>query len=83
MNDELPEGWASATLGVVAGVNPRHPRDLDDDLMVTFVPMPVVSETDWTLNATQERPFGEVRTGYPGERLVPWVASVRVSCWAQ
>lgn len=64
MNDDLPEGWRSTTLGVVAEVNPRHPRDMDDDLMVTFVPMPVVSESDWNLAANQERPFCEVKTGY-------------------
>ncbi len=64
MNDELPEGWARAPLGEVAGVNPRHPRDLDEDLIVTFVPMPAVSESGWKLAATRERPWHEVRTGY-------------------
>jgi type I restriction enzyme S subunit len=64
MNDDLPDGWTSAALGVVAEVNPRHQRDLDDDLMVTFVPMPDVSESDWKLEATKERPLREVKTGY-------------------
>ena len=64
MNDELPEGWARTTLAEIAVVNPRHPRDLDNTLMVTFVPMPLVSESDWKLKATQERPLQEVRTGY-------------------
>jgi type I restriction enzyme, S subunit len=64
MSDALPEGWTCTTLGVVGNVNPRHPRDLDDDLIVTFVPMPVVSESDWKIAAVQERPIGEVKTGY-------------------
>ena len=64
MNDELPEGWTLTTIGGVAEVNPRRHRDLDDDLIVSFVPMSTVSETNWRLAASQERPLREVRTGY-------------------
>jgi len=64
MNGDVPEGWTFTTLGEVAQINPRHSRDLEDDLLVTFVPMPAVNEATWELSANQERALGEVRTGY-------------------
>ena len=61
---ELPEGWAEAAIADVAEVNPGHPKDLEDDLTVSFVPMPALSEISSKLDTEQERPFGTVRTGY-------------------
>jgi len=64
MNDELPQGWTTATLDEIAEINPRHPVNLDAALPVTFVPMPAVSETNWVFQFTEVRPLGEVRKGY-------------------
>jgi len=64
MNDELPQGWTTATLDEIAEINPRHPVNLDAALPVTFVPMPAVSENNWAFQFTEERPLGKVRKGY-------------------
>lgn len=64
MSDGLPEGWALATLDEIAEFNPRHPSALDSGLQVTFAPMSAVSETNWVLRPTNERPLGDVRKGY-------------------
>jgi type I restriction enzyme S subunit len=64
MTGEILEGWTTTSLGAVAEVNPRHPRDLEEDTMVSFLPMPVISESDWNIGVTQERAFREVKTGY-------------------
>jgi type I restriction enzyme S subunit len=64
MTDGLPAGWALTTLGEIAQFNPRHSKDLEDDLPVTFAPMPALDEKRWKLDAQQERPLGEIRNGY-------------------
>ncbi|MEO6786450.1 MAG: restriction endonuclease subunit S, partial [Chthoniobacteraceae bacterium] len=64
MSGELPMGWTMTRLYEIAVLNPRHPRDLDGKLTVTFVPMPAVSETSPLLETSQERALDTVRTGY-------------------
>jgi type I restriction enzyme S subunit len=61
---DLPNGWTTATLDEIAEINPRHSSNLDTRLSVTFVPMPMVSETSWRFRGTKDRPLGEVRNGY-------------------
>lgn len=60
----LPQGWASAPLGTIAEVNPRHPKGLDETILVTFVPMAGLSESKSDFQFTEERPLGEVRKGF-------------------
>ena len=60
----LPKGWAVAAIGEIADINPRHPRDLEDSLSVTFVRMPALSEVSSKFDSTEERSLGEVRKGF-------------------
>ena len=64
MSDDLPQGWASAPVGMIAEINPRHPKGLDDAMPVTFVPMAGLSESQPAFQFTEERPLGEVRKGF-------------------
>jgi type I restriction enzyme S subunit len=64
MSEQLPQGWVIASLGEVAGINPRHSKGLDDTMPVTFVPMAGLSEAKPTFQFTEERPLGEVRKGF-------------------
>lgn len=64
MIDELPEGWATATLGEVAAINPRHPKGASDAMPVTFVRMAGVSASQPEFEVTEVRPLGEVRKGF-------------------
>ena len=64
MNGELPQGWITTPLSEIAEINPRHPKSIDDAMLVTFVPMAAVSESKPTFQFTEERPLGEVRKGF-------------------
>jgi type I restriction enzyme S subunit len=64
MNGELPNGWVTTQIDDIAEINPRHGSNIGDGKLVTFVPMPLLSETIPEFDATTERPFGEVRKGY-------------------
>lgn len=64
MNGELPDGWASAKLGEIAIINPRHPQDVSDRIPVTFVRMSGVSALQPDFESTEERPLGAVRRGF-------------------
>ena len=57
------KGWGLTTLGECCEVNPKRPRNIDDDLMVSFVPMPAVSE-DGKINCSDIKPYKEVRKGF-------------------
>jgi type I restriction enzyme S subunit len=60
----LPRGWAIASLESIADINPRHPRDLEDSLPITFVRMPALSEIAPQFQFTEERELGKVRKGF-------------------
>lgn len=64
MKEDLPKGWAMAPVSWVATVNPRHPRDLDDNLEVSFAPMACLSESSPRMDGITHRPLGQVRTGF-------------------
>lgn len=64
MNGELPNGWAITRIEDIAEINPRHDTTIDDRKLVTFVPMPAVSEDVPELDVSKQRPFGEVKQGY-------------------
>ena len=57
------KGWGLTTLGRCCELNPKKPRDIDDDLMVSFVPMPAVSE-DGRMNCSELRPYKDVKKGF-------------------
>lgn len=57
------KGWGLTTLGRCCELNPKKPRDIDDDLVVSFVPMPAVSE-DGRMNCSELRPYKDVKKGF-------------------
>jgi type I restriction enzyme S subunit len=61
---DLPKGWAEAKIEEIAEYNPKHSKDLADDLPISFVPMPVVSESSPNIGTHGTRRYGEVRKGY-------------------
>ena len=64
MSDALPEGWIAAPLSDIAGINPRHPKGLDDAMPVSFIPMSAISVSQPNFQFMEERPLGEVRKGF-------------------
>ena len=60
---EDTKGWGITTLGKCCELNPRRPKDIDDELMVSFVPMPAVSE-DGHMDCTDIKPYKEVKKGF-------------------
>jgi hypothetical protein len=51
-------------LGAVADINPRHPKGIDDTMLVSFVPMAGLNESQPGFQFKAERPFGTVRKGF-------------------
>lgn len=64
MSDAFPQGWTTSALGEIAVINPRHPKGLDDSMLVSFVPMSAVSESKPEFQFVEERPLGKVRQGF-------------------
>jgi len=64
MIDELPQGWASAPLGEMAEINPRHRKGLDDSMPISFVRMAALSESKPEFESLEARTLGEVRKGF-------------------
>lgn len=68
MSDEttsLPSSWERTTIGAVASVNPAGSTvSVDDDRLVTFLPMAAVEELTGRVDLTTSRRFGEVKKGF-------------------
>jgi len=64
MSRALPQGWAVVSLNEISQINPRHPKDLDDSISVSFAPMAALSESKPQFQFLEERPLGEVRKGF-------------------
>ncbi len=64
MTDELPRGWIARPLSELSEINPRHPSTVEPSTLVSFVPMPCLSESSPDIGPTEDRPLGDVRTGY-------------------
>jgi type I restriction enzyme S subunit len=64
MSKELPKSWSKASFLEVAEINPRHPKDLDDSLVISFAPMVAISECKPEFNFLEDRSLGEVRKGF-------------------
>lgn len=61
----LPPSWATTQLSDVVTLNPRvESSTIDDELLVSFVPMRAVGAGTGLVNATITRPWAEVRRGY-------------------
>ena len=57
------KGWGLTTLGQCCELNPKRPRGINDETMVSFVPMPAVSE-DGKIDCSDIRSYKEVRKGF-------------------
>lgn len=60
---KLPLGWRLGTIDELAAIDPRIPRDLNDEMEVSFVTMDDVSEQGGITNRTIKS-FSEVKNGY-------------------
>ena len=62
---ELPKGWAAERLGRIAEINPPQPTvSIDDDDMVSFIPMAKVQAESGFIDTPDVRPWAEVKKGY-------------------
>jgi type I restriction enzyme S subunit len=63
---EVPATWRRVRLGEVCEINPRLPSEakLDDDTMVSFVPMAAVSEISGEITTAEERHYQDVKKGF-------------------
>lgn len=57
------KGWGITTLGKCCVLNPKRPKGINDDLAVSFVPMPAVSEQG-EIDCTDIKPYSEVKKGF-------------------
>lgn len=59
---EVPPGWAKTSIGTICELNPPLPKDaLEGHALCSFVPMVAVEEQTGRLDASQARPFNELR----------------------
>ncbi|WP_270412671.1 restriction endonuclease subunit S [Ligilactobacillus ruminis] len=57
------KGWGLTTLGQCCMLNPRNSSECNDDMQVSFVPMPAVSD-DGQIDTLDHKAYGEIRKGY-------------------
>ncbi|EGQ8411579.1 restriction endonuclease subunit S [Vibrio cholerae] len=60
---ELPNGWDWTRLGNISEIAPKNPH-FDDNELVSFVPMPLISTSYKGTHSFEERKWGEVKKGY-------------------
>lgn len=61
----FPKTWEIAEVGEIAEINPGLEKsEIDDQLEVTFVPMPAVEAETGRIDVSTYRKFGEVKKGY-------------------
>ena len=64
---KLPKTWVITSISEVTEVNPKFDKSsLDDDVEVSFVPMPAVEAASGVIDVTTIRKFGDVKKGYTG-----------------
>ena len=59
---ELPEGWGWARIGTICIINPRN--SIADDLDVSFIPMPMISEGYANTHTYEVRNWNNVKSGF-------------------
>lgn len=57
------KGWGLTTLGKCCILNPKRPKGIEDDIAVSFVPMPAVTE-DGLIDCSNIKPYSEVKKGF-------------------
>ena len=62
---ELPQSWAVAALSDICLINPTIDKDtIQDEVVVSFVPMPAVAAGTGEIDVSGTRKFSEVKKGY-------------------
>ena len=59
---ELPKGWEWSQLGAICEIGPRN--QLEDELDVGFVPMPLISTSYKGTHGLETRKWSEIKKGY-------------------
>lgn len=59
---ELPDGWEWTRLGTITQINPRN--NADDELSVSFVPMPLITTLHSGEHGQETKTWGEIKKGY-------------------
>jgi type I restriction enzyme S subunit len=59
---ELPKKWEWTRLGTITQINPRN--DADDELSVSFVPMPLITTSHSGEHGQEIKTWGEIKKGY-------------------
>jgi len=62
--DDLPDSWALEPIGNLCDINPKHSKELPDELEISFVPMASVDEITGTIQKHQAKEVQKVRRGY-------------------
>ena len=62
--NDLPEGWITVKIENVTESNPKHDKNLEDELEISFIPMSAVDEVTGTIKDYAIKPLGEIRKGY-------------------
>ena len=60
---EDEKGWGMTTLGKCCELNPKRPKNISDELKVSFVPMPAVSEKG-EIDCSDKKQYLEVKKGF-------------------
>ncbi|GFM33720.1 restriction endonuclease subunit S [Desulfovibrio subterraneus] len=60
----IPNGWAWASIEQVSQLNPKHPKAIEDNTEISFVPMASISDITGEIVASEIRTLGSVRKGY-------------------
>ncbi|NMB95548.1 MAG: restriction endonuclease subunit S [Clostridiaceae bacterium] len=59
---DIPDGWEWVRLGDVVQINPRN--KVDDDLDVSFIPMPLIADGYKNIHTSDIRKWKEVKSGF-------------------
>jgi type I restriction enzyme, S subunit len=61
---DLPSSWITVNIESVTDSNPKHSKDLEDELEISFIPMSAVDEVIGTIKDYATKPLGDIKKGY-------------------
>jgi type I restriction enzyme S subunit len=63
--ENIPNNWSLPSLQDIAEINPKIEKsNYDDDLTISFVPMPSVGAANGYIDVSNTRKFGDVKKGF-------------------
>lgn len=67
ITQQLPDSWELTSLSEIVVINPAiDKKSIDDETLVSFVPMPAVEAESGRIDISIDRPFKDVKKGYTG-----------------